>query len=165
MLFDVSIDGTAHSLDLRRVNGRWQCRLDDREIQIDAVPAGRGVISLVIGATSHEIRIERGSTGTYIWVGNSRYSAEVRDPKSLRNRRASATGEAGPRNIIAPMPGKVVRILVQEKSVVEAGQGVMVVEAMKMQNEIKSPKNGTVQKLLHAVGASVNAGEILAVIE
>jgi biotin carboxyl carrier protein len=63
------------------------------------------------------------------------------------------------------MPGKVVRFLVTENSTVEAGQGVVVVEAMKMQNEIKSPKKGRVVKLAVAEGAAVNAGDVLAIVE
>jgi biotin carboxyl carrier protein len=63
------------------------------------------------------------------------------------------------------MPGKVVRLLVAEKAEVEAGQGVLVVEAMKMQNEIKSPKKGTVQRLVATEGANVNAGDVLAIVE
>jgi len=63
------------------------------------------------------------------------------------------------------MPGRVVRVLVKERDLVESGQGVAVVEAMKMQNELKSPKQGTVQKILVAEGASVNAGDVLLVVE
>jgi biotin carboxyl carrier protein len=63
------------------------------------------------------------------------------------------------------MPGKVIRILLQEKANVEPGQGVLVMEAMKMQNEIKSPRKGVVQKILAAEGANVNAGEVLAIVE
>ena len=63
------------------------------------------------------------------------------------------------------MPGKVVRILVHEHSEVEAGSGVVVVEAMKMQNEIKSPKQGTIQKVLVSEGAAVNAGDVLVIVE
>jgi biotin carboxyl carrier protein len=63
------------------------------------------------------------------------------------------------------MPGKVVRVLAAEKTEVDAGQGVLVVEAMKMQNELKSPKKGIVQKILASEGAAVNAGDVLAVVE
>jgi pyruvate carboxylase subunit B len=63
------------------------------------------------------------------------------------------------------MPGKIVRILVNEKDEVKAGQGVIVMEAMKMQNEMKSPKDGVVQKILTAEGSTVNAGDALAIIE
>ena len=66
---------------------------------------------------------------------------------------------------MAPMPGKVVRILVRERAEVEAGQGIVIVEAMKMQNEIKSPKKGILQKLLTAEGSNVNAGDVLAIVE
>ena len=63
------------------------------------------------------------------------------------------------------MPGKVVRVLAPPQTEVEAGQGVIVVEAMKMQNELKSPKKGIVQKVLAAEGARVNAGDVLAIVE
>ena len=95
----------------------------------------------------------------------ARYSAEVRDPRSLRNRRADAETAHGPRKLTAPMPGKVVRLLVQEKEEIEQGQGLLVMEAMKMQNELKSPKKGVVQKILAAEGANVNAGDVLAIVE
>ena len=79
--------------------------------------------------------------------------------------RASRDDGKGPRKLVAPMPGKVVRVLVQEGTDVEAGQGVVVVEAMKMQNEIKSPKKGVVRKLVASENAAVNAGDVLAVVE
>jgi len=63
------------------------------------------------------------------------------------------------------MPGKVIRILLQEKAGVEPGQGILVMEAMKMQNEIKSPRKGTIQKILATEGANVNAGDVLAIVE
>jgi biotin carboxyl carrier protein len=63
------------------------------------------------------------------------------------------------------MPGKVVRVLVAEQQAVEAGQSILVVEAMKMQNEIKSPKKGTLKKIVAAEGANVNAGDVLAIVE
>ena len=71
----------------------------------------------------------------------------------------------GLQQVLAPMPGKIVRVLVAVGEKVDAGQGLLVIEAMKMQNEIKSPKKGKVQKLLTKEGASVNAGHVLAIIE
>ncbi|MBV8893382.1 MAG: hypothetical protein JO266_15665 [Acidobacteria bacterium] len=67
--------------------------------------------------------------------------------------------------LLAAMPGKVVRVLIAEKTEVNAGQGVLVIEAMKMQNEVKSPKRGIVQKIMAREGSRVNAGEVLAVVE
>src|SRR5215469_6737751 len=72
---------------------------------------------------------------------------------------------AGPQKITAPMPGKIVRVILAEKDGVKAGQGVIVMEAMKMQNEMKSPKDGKVQKILASEGSAVNAGDALAIIE
>ncbi len=63
------------------------------------------------------------------------------------------------------MPGRVVRVLVAENSSVEAGEGIVVVEAMKMQNEIKSPKKGVVKKMSATAGAAVNPGDVLAIVE
>jgi biotin carboxyl carrier protein len=105
------------------------------------------------------------AAGTFVWVGSSSYVAEVRDPRSLRARKKKAGDESGPRKLVASMPGKVIRVLVSEKEEVEAGQGIVVVEAMKMQNEIKSPKKGIVRKLVAAEGANVNAGDVLAIVE
>jgi biotin carboxyl carrier protein len=71
----------------------------------------------------------------------------------------------GPKNLTAPMPGRIVRVLVKQGDEVEAGAGVVVMEAMKMQNEIKSPKKGTIQKIMVSEGAAVNSGDVLAIVE
>jgi biotin carboxyl carrier protein len=167
MIYNVTIDGTTFrlDLDLDHEAGIWRCLLDGREVEIDAVPAQPDVLSLLIDGKAYQIRRERIGSDLQIWVGDQSYSAEVSDPRSLRNRKARADSGHGPRPLVAPMPGKVVRFLVSENSAVEAGQGVVVVEAMKMQNEIKSPKKGTVLKLAVAEGAAVNAGDVLAIVE
>ncbi|HXZ40993.1 MAG TPA: acetyl-CoA carboxylase biotin carboxyl carrier protein subunit, partial [Terriglobales bacterium] len=100
-----------------------------------------------------------------LWVGSARYAAELRDPRSLRSRRTGTGDDKGPRKLVASMPGKVVRVLLQEKAAVEAGQGVLVVEAMKMQNELRSPKKGIVQRIIASEGTAVNAGDVLAIVE
>ena len=165
MLFDVTIEGQKHRLELDRVDGGWHCKLDGREVQIDAVLARRDVLSLLLQGHAYEIKRERSATDTHLWVGPVRYSAELSDPRSLRARKASAGLDHGPIKVVAPMPGKVVRVLAAEKTEVEAGQGVLVVEAMKMQNELKSPKKGVVQRIMASEGSAVNAGDVLAVVE
>jgi biotin carboxyl carrier protein len=165
MIYDVTIDGKGYRLELHRADAGWQCRLDGREVQIDAVLTHRDVLSVLVGDKAYEIKRERTATDLHLWVGSARYLAELRDPRSLRSRRDGAGDEHGPKKLVAPMSGKVVRILAREKAAVEAGQGIVVVEAMKMQNEIKSPKRGIVQKLAAAEGANVNAGDVLAIVE
>jgi biotin carboxyl carrier protein len=162
--YEISIDSEIHRLDLDRVDGNWMCRLDGRQIAVDAVLARPDVLSLRIGNKAYEVKCERVGSDMHLWVGSVRFAAEVRDPRSLRSR-ARAADDHGPRKLTAPMPGKVVRVLVSQGAQIEAGAGVLVVEAMKMQNEVKSPKKGIVQKILASEGAAVNAGDVLAIVE
>lgn len=164
MTYDIAIDGKQYRLDLEQREGGWSCRIDGREVEVDAVLARPNVLSLRIGNKAYEVKCERVGSDQHIWVGSARFAAEVRDPRSLRSR-ARAPVENGPRKLTAPMPGKVVRVLVSEGAEIEAGGGVLVVEAMKMQNEVKSPKKGTVQKILVKQGTAVNAGDVLAIVE
>jgi len=164
MTYQINIDGKNYRLELTRSDGRWDCRLDGREVPVDAVLARRDVLSVLIGGKAYEIKRERSATDMHLWVGSVRYAVRVRDPRSLRSRQTSDDSK-GPRKLVAPMPGRVVRVLVQEEAEVEAGQGIVVVEAMKMQNEIKSPKKGVVRKLTASEGANVNSGDVLAIVE
>ncbi len=164
MTYEISIDGKNHRLDLDHAEGRWNCRLDGREVEVDAVLARPNVLSLRIGNKAYEVKCERVGSELHIWVGSVRYAAEVRDPRSLRGR-VRASDDQGPKKLTAPMPGKVVRILVREGTEIEAGAGILVVEAMKMQNEVKSPKKGIVQKITVKEGAAVNSGDVLAIVE
>jgi biotin carboxyl carrier protein len=165
MVYEVTVDGKPHRLELERAESVWKCRLDGQEILVDAVLARPDVLSLLIDGRSYEIKREQTATALHLWVGSTCFGVELRDPRSLRSRRDGAGDASGPRKLLCPMPGKIVRVLVTEKSEVEAGQGIVVVEAMKMQNEIKSPKKGVVQKILAIEGASVNAGDVLAIVE
>jgi biotin carboxyl carrier protein len=165
MLYDVTIDGKNYRLALQRAGACWQCQLDGREVPVDAVLARHDVLSLLIEGKAYEIKRERTATDLHLWVGRVRYAAELRDPRSLRSRKGGPGDDTGPRKLIAPMPGKVIRILLQEKATVEPGQGILVMEAMKMQNEIKSPRKGTIQKILATEGSNVNAGDVLAIVE
>ena len=164
MFYDVTIDGKNYRLDLSRADSRWSCRLDGRDVEVEAVLVRPDVLSLRIGNLAYEVKSERVANDLHLWVGSTRFAVEVRDPRSLRGR-SRAADDQGPKKITAPMPGKVVRLLLREGDAVEAGAGVAVVEAMKMQNEIKSPKKGTVQKILVSEGTPVNAGDVLAVVE
>jgi biotin carboxyl carrier protein len=161
----VQIDGKEYRLKLRRATGGWECLLDEREIMVDAVLVRRDVLSLRMAGTVYEVKRDASLAGTDLWIGHTPYAVEWRDPRSLRGRGRSAADDASPRKLIAPMPGKVIRVLLPEKAQVEAGQGIVVMEAMKMQNEIKSPRKGTIQKILAAEGANVNAGDVLAIVE
>ncbi|MBV9482538.1 MAG: acetyl-CoA carboxylase biotin carboxyl carrier protein subunit [Acidobacteria bacterium] len=165
MLFDVTIEGHTHHLELELLAGAWQARLNGRELALDAVLAGPDLLALIVNGRVYEVMRERSSAGTDLWVGRVRYQADLSDPRSLRGRKGKAGSDRGPVRLLAAMPGKVVRVLIAEKTEVNAGQGVLVIEAMKMQNEVKSPKRGIVQKIMAREGSRVNAGEVLAVVE
>ena len=166
MTYEVSIDGKAHRIELTRgPEARLQCLLDGRELNLDAVEAGRDVLSIVVDGRAWEVKRERVGGDMHLMIAGERYAAEVGDPRSFRARKSTGAGLEGPRKLISPMPGKVVRVLVAAGAEVEAGQGVIVVEAMKMQNELKSPKKGKVTKIVATEGTTVNAGEALAIVE
>ncbi len=166
MIYEVLIDGKAHKVEIEKHENLWKCIVDGKSVEVDAAITARDVLSMLVGNKAYEAKREFSLSGeTHVIIGSERFAAEVRDPRSLRSRKAAAGAGEGPQKITAPMPGKVVRILVKQGDAVEAGQGVLVVEAMKMQNEIKSPKKGTVQKIAVAEGGSVASGDALAIIE
>jgi len=166
MTYDVVVDGKTHRVELRREGNLWSCKVDGQQIDVDAQLTARDILSALVDGKAYEIKRERSLQGElHMVIGSARYAVDVQDPRSLRTRRTIAGAESGPQKIKAPMPGKIVRVLVAENDEVKAGQGVIVMEAMKMQNEMKSPKDGKIQKILIAEGSAVNAGDALAIVE
>lgn len=165
MIYEVTIAEKTYRVELVQTGEQWSCKLDGREFPLDIVSTQQGVFSLLINGKSYDVKQETVGAETNIVVGHERFAATVRDPRSFRARRRAGSSEQGVKKITAPMPGKVVRILASVGSQVEAGQSVIVIEAMKMQNELKAPKNGTVKKLNVAEGAAVEAGQALAEVE
>jgi biotin carboxyl carrier protein len=165
MVYEVIVGGKPHRLELEKAAAGWECRLDGQTVHIDALIPRRDVLSLLIDGRAYEIKREQTATDLHMWVGSRRFAVELHDPRSLRSRQKAVGDEKGPKKILAPMPGRVVRLLVAENAEVEVGQGIVVVEAMKMQNEIKSPKKGVVKKISTTPGAAVNPGDVLAIVE
>ena len=165
MTYEIAIDGKNHKLELNKIDGRWECLLDGEKVNVDAVIARPNVMSLIVDGQAYEVKRERTATDLHLWVKSARFAVDVRDPRSLRSRRAAGGGVEGPQKLHAPMPGKIVRVLAAAGTQVAAGQGVLVIEAKKMQTELKSPKDGMVKQIVVAEGASVTAGEVLAIVE
>jgi biotin carboxyl carrier protein len=165
MTYEISIDGKNYRLDLNQLEGRWKCVLDGEEFEVDAVIARPNVLSVIIGGQAFEVKRERTASDLHLWVKSARFAVDVRDPRSLRGRRAKGAGVEGPQKLVAPMPGKIVRVIAPVGQEVEAGHGVLVIEAMKMQNELKSPKKGIVKQMMVTEGGLVAAGEVLAIVE
>jgi biotin carboxyl carrier protein len=166
MKFDVAINGTPRTVELERDANGWRISLDGRIVEADAVEIAPNIFSILLNGKSYEFRVAPTPSGALtLQTGRHEFAAEVSDPRAWRGRRHGALEAEGRQQILAPMPGKIVRVLVQAGEKVQAGQGLLVVEAMKMQNEIRSPKSGTVERLLVKEGQPVNAGEILAWID
>ena len=166
MKYEIHIAAKTRTVELNRDGARWQIALDGAPTGADAIEIAPGIFSILLNGESHEIRVAPNADGPLtIQDGPNEFKAEVSDPRSWRGRKQDAAEVEGRQKIVAPMPGKVIRLLVKPGDKVEAGQGILVVEAMKMQNEVKSPKSGTVEKLLAKESQPVNAGDILAWID
>ena len=168
MKFEIQLGGantTARTVELVRDADRWRVSLDGLPTDADATEIAPNIFSILLNGQSHEVRIAPAPGGTLgLQTGHHEFTAQVIDPRAWRGRRHSAGEAQGRQQVLAPMPGKVIRVLVQAGDTVEAGQGLLVVEAMKMQNEVRSPKRGTVERLLAKEGQPVNAGEVLCVV-
>ena len=174
MLYQVRVGTKSYRLELQNLESpatsgtstsQWRIRLDGRELLIDAAQAGANTLSLLMNGQSFEVRRERLQDTLQIVVRETAYSVSIEDPRSLRSRKLAGIDNAGPQKLVSSMPGKVVRVLAREGDEVAAGQGVVVVEAMKMQNEVRSPKAGTLVRMLATPGKNVDAGEVLAIVE
>jgi biotin carboxyl carrier protein len=137
------------------------CSVDGRAVTVDACVLEPGVMSLVVDGRQFRCLLD----GDAVLIGGRRIPFSRFDPRSLAARRAGAEGADGPRAVKAPMPGRVVRVAVAVGDAVEQGAAVVVIEAMKMQNELKSPKSGTVARIAVSVGDTVGVGDVLAVVE
>jgi len=165
MIYEVTIGEKVYRVELVRTEQEWKCKLDGREMPLDVVSAQDGMLSLLLQGKSYEVKQETVGAESNVVVGQERFSASVRDPRSFRSRRRAGVSEQGVMKIKAPMPGKVVRILASVGTQVENGQSVLVIEAMKMQNELKAPKTGVVKKINVEEGTAVEAGQALAEVE
>jgi biotin carboxyl carrier protein len=152
----------AQNIDVTRDGNKLRVQIGDRVIEGDAVEVATGTYSILVGGHSYEIRVEPTHGGLRVHAGAQEFAVAIDDPRAWRRRRHGAAEVEGRQEIVAPMPGKVVRVLANQGDNVEAGQGLFVVEAMKMQNEIRSPKKGKLENVLVKEGQVVNAGEPLA---
>jgi len=168
---DLEIDGRPRKVEIVAAGdpGAWRIRVDGQLVDADASLLRPGVLSLLIDGKSHRVVLDAdldasAAADPALHLGTERIAWQAEDPRSFRRRRRHA-GSDGPVTLKASMPGRIVRVLVQQGDIVAAHQGVLVVEAMKMQNELKSPKEGRVADLRVAPGDTVTSGQALAVIE
>jgi biotin carboxyl carrier protein len=164
------VEGRSYALDVRREGARVEASVDGRRYELEARETEAGAfLLLAAGGRVYECRANRATAGAggtrEVQIGDEVFQVKLIDPKRLRGARGAGVEASGRAQVTASMPGKVVRVLVEAGASVEAGDGLVVVEAMKMQNELKSPKSGTVVEVRAGAGATVNAGDVLVVVE
>jgi biotin carboxyl carrier protein len=168
MKLTAEIAGEKQELVLEYEGKRVLASIGERRYEVEVRALQPGVYLLLLDGEVYECRVDRqrGKQGAAeVTVGARAYAVTLTDPKRFRGSESAGAQLDGTAQIVAPMPGKVVRILVLPGAEVEAGAGLVVVEAMKMQNEMKSPKAGIVTSINVSTGATVNAGDVLAVVE
>jgi biotin carboxyl carrier protein len=167
---EVEVDGVPRRVALERRDGGYVVHMDGRSIPVDLCELAPGVVSLLIGDSSSRVRSYRCVRTVFadeetIAVDAQQHRVAVSDPRSLRGRRRQPGAGNGTLQIKASMPGRVARVLVAPGETVVAHQGVVVIEAMKMQNELKAARDGRIAEVRVAAGDTVTSGQVLAVLE
>ena len=165
MKLALTIDGLPNTIELLSPAPSCRFQLGDappRDANVEM--PGPGVYSILLDGRSYDVFVEDTPTGLVVTIEGQRFALDVRDPRRW-SRMTAATGAGAVQSILSPMPGKVIRVLAAPGDEVVPGQGIVVVEAMKMQNELKSNRAGRVLSVPAKEGATVTAGELLATIE
>ena len=167
MKLKAQLSGNEHEVSLDLENGVAFAEVDGRRYEIEIRELADGQYLLLDDTRVYRCRVEsrRSANSFEVVLRGLARDVTIIDPKRLRGSQTSGAHHTGAAQIVSPMPGKIVRVLVEVGAKVEAGAGVIVVEAMKMQNEMKSPKAGVVVSINAETGATVNAGDVLAVID
>jgi acetyl/propionyl-CoA carboxylase alpha subunit len=165
----IDVDGEIYFLGLDAEGDQTRYSIDSSQGNASIVETMPGVFSVLVGDRSFLVSVGPGGAASgadfEVWAsGEQHHEISLADPRDRSSRRAKAAGK-GPVEVRAQMPGKVIKVLVAPGASVEIGQGLLVIEAMKMQNEMKAPKSGRVARIHAKEGATVTAGEPLAVVE
>jgi biotin carboxyl carrier protein len=154
-------------VDIEHLGGtQYRLTLHDKTHLVDALKLDHGAVSMLVDGTSYPVEFEENGDEVNVLVRGQVSRVDVADERRLRLRAGSAGFSVEGKQVInAPMPGKVVKVLVKLGDEVKEGQGLVVVEAMKMENELKSPKAGKVVELLAKEGTTVENNAKLVVVE
>ena len=162
MHFEATTAGRSARLEVRESQGRYRVTIGEKTLDLDVVKAGGHAVSVLVDGVSHDLTLEKTPGGFAVLVRGERFDVELKD--AVKGVALGASKHAGPLKLTAPMPGKIVKVLVSAGDAVEAGRGVLVMEAMKMENELKAARAGTVQEVRVKEGQAVEMGALLLVI-
>ena len=166
MQYEVEINGQIRRVSIRRADARFVVGVDDMEWIVDAVRVDGHTLSMLVGTASYDVSVapDPASGRTMVSIGPVMVSASVNGRRRFRRGEDAGAGADGPQQLKAPMPGKVVRVLVKPGEQVRARQPLVVIEAMKMENELRAVGDGVVAEITVAEGQSVDAGALVAVV-
>jgi biotin carboxyl carrier protein len=164
MLFDAVVDGRTLRVEVRGTDGRYRVVIDGRVVEVDLFDAGRDFVSLLVAGRSHEAGLEKRPGGFTVVLADDVITVDLAEA-SHGEAPAARKVAPGRLEVKAPMPGKVVRVLVGSGEETAAGQGLVVVEAMKMENELRAPRPGRVLEVAVSEGQAVETGALLVVLE
>ena len=165
MQYEVEINGRLRQVQIHRAGGHFEVDLDGVKRLFDAVSIDAHQLSLLNGTSSHDVRVTADPTGQLIVTVDAMPVTVVLNGRRRWGRKDdSAKAGSGPQRLTAPMPGKIVRVLVKVGDPVEPRQSLAVIEAMKMENELRATRKGRVAEVHAREGQSVDAGEILLVV-
>jgi biotin carboxyl carrier protein len=165
VLFDATVDGRTRRVEVRGKDGRFTVTIDGRPIEVDLFDDGRDFVSLLIAGRSHEVGLEKSPLGFSVVLAADVVEVELSEAARGEGAPAPKGVASGPIRVTAPMPGRVLRVQVASDEPVVAGQGLVVVEAMKMENELKAPRAGRVLEVAVREGQAVETGALLVVLE
>lgn len=166
MTYDIELRGHKHTLSVEHGPGSLErFLLDGKPCAANARFLSPRVLSLLIDGRSYRVLFDPRPGAEAVVVGEHRMTYTIEDPRSLRSRKRASTNESGALSITAPMAGLIVKLLVAVGDAVKEDQPLVVMEAMKMQNELKASRTGTVTRMRVEAGAIVQAGKLLMVIE
>jgi biotin carboxyl carrier protein len=176
MMLEIVIGDRVRKVSVTQQGALLHVILDGRTHLVDARRVGNGVLSLLVQSNGDArpvrsieaaILARNGNGDLDVHVSGRTVPVQVREPSSRASRTAASGGKpgSGPQRVIAPMPGKIVRVLVKAGDEVKPRQGLVVVEAMKMENELRAAREGRVREVSVVEGQSVEAGAVLVVVE
>ncbi|MEZ5290719.1 MAG: biotin/lipoyl-containing protein [Vicinamibacterales bacterium] len=166
-----SVNGRVRTVTVAPSGPGWAVAVDGESFLVDAAEVDGVGLSLLVGGAGAgrsvaAVVVPGRETGELdVAIDGQHVAVRVVSTERARRRGTDAAGGSGPQRVVAPMPGKVVRVLVAPGDEVRPRQGLVVVEAMKMENELRAARAGTVASVAVVEGQSVDAGALLAVVE
>ncbi|MCK4427998.1 MAG: biotin/lipoyl-binding protein [candidate division Zixibacteria bacterium] len=165
MELEFSVEEQTYKLEVDHKDGKYLVRLGDKQYNVDSQSISENCLSLLVDGKAYTVFIAEGEGKKYISLQGEQFCVEEAKAEIEARSLAESDTLKGAPTIASPMPGKVVKILVGEKDKVEKGQGLVIVEAMKMENEIRSPSAGVVKKINFKEGDLVDAAELIIELE